>query len=223
MGKSQPKLNVVEPQTAVDTSRQALREAIERHDEISTRLTKVRTAQTKADDEHRHARDNVHDIKTALEVAEKDEGRFLAARALGELPSDEQSPVTKLTAQLQQAEAELASKEKLCAALAQQGAELEQSLGYARSRLDDAVIEALIAAPEVKRLFESYANANQSVVDIEAKISALPFGRKQEIAANTIDRYWFAHRYEARADASAAWRNACAALRENAGAKLPDE
>ena len=163
------------------------------------------------------------DIRAALDVVERDKSRYLVSIALGERSADEESPASKLATQLKASEAELQTISETVTALAEQAAELDQSLGYARSRLDDAVIEALIAAPEVKRLFESYASANQSVVDIEAKISALPFGRKQEIAANTIDRYWFAHRYEARADASAAWRNACAALRENAGAKLPDE
>jgi len=62
-----------------------------------------------------------------------------------------------------------------------------------------------------------------SVVDIEAKISALPFGTKAQDFRNTVDRLWFAHTYQPRADADAAWRNACAALRQNAGAELPSE
>ena len=163
------------------------------------------------------------DIRAALDVVERDKSRYLVSIALGERSADEESPASKLATQLKASEAELQTISETVTALAEQAAELDQSLGYARSRLDDAVIEALIAAPEVKRLFESYASARQSVVDIEAKISALPFGRKQEIAANTIDRFWFAHRYEARPGADGAWKAACAALKLNAGTELPSE
>jgi hypothetical protein len=90
-------------------------------------------------------------------------------------------------------------------------------------KLDDAVIEVLTAAPETKKLFESYRVARQTAVDLEAAISALPFGTKAKDFRNTVDQLWFAHGYQPRADADAPWRNAVAALKENAGAELPSE
>jgi chromosome segregation ATPase len=222
MAKQAPRLEVVEPSTAEAAARKKLREVIEHRTEITTRLDKIRTAQQKADGEKREASDTVFNVGAALEAVEKDESRYLVQRALGERDADEESPATKLKAQLQRAESELATKEKLVNALAEQAAELDQSLSSARSRLDEAVIEVLLAAPETKKLFESYRVARQTAVDLEAAIRALPFGSTVDFR-NTIDRFWYAHSYEARADADAAWRSACAALRQNAGAELPSE
>ena len=163
------------------------------------------------------------DIRAALDVVERDKSRYLVSIALGKRSADEESPATKLAAQLKASEAELQTISETVTALAEQAAELERSLSSARSQRDDRWIEALNAAPEVKRLFESYASARQSVVDIEAKISALPFGTKAKDFRNTVDGLWFAHTYVARDDADAAWKAACAALRQNAGAELPSE
>ena len=152
---------------------------------------------------------------------QKQEGQFLTAVALGEADAND-NPVVKLSTQLAEAENELATKEKLRNALAEQVAELKQRQASSSSRRDDAVIEALNAAPEVKRLFVRYSAARQAAVDLEAAIRALPFGYDSDFR-NGVDGSWAVRRYDARADAGAAWRNACAALKQNAGAELPSE
>jgi len=196
-------------------AREALAVAIAEFRERTERVAGIQRAKENLFEQRLEANRSVEAAKEAAEHAKQAAADSLVSKALGGADVGAET-ITDARWQRDELQQHLRDLESADTALSQQLPDAERAARWAAQKLRSAVAEALAAAPEVQRLFETYRRKQKEVA---ALASALRFvAGKGGMAA-----YWDATPADLYDDASVLqiWQAAIAALERDPNAQLP--
>ena len=194
--------------------REALAEAIARHNELTRRLTAIDAASTTAWTAHKAATAAVAAATAGVEKAKSDAGRHLTAVALGEAG---EAPVTVKAARLavQDAQDALDAAQSAREALAGQRKEIENLLVVSRLRLDTSVAAVIAADPATHALIGRFKEQLRDLTDMRRALEFIEAKLPPDL------RSWRSAEPWPELAGDAPWREALAALLQDADAPLP--
>ena len=195
--------------------REALAEAIARRDTATKQLVRIAAA-------HEHASETVYDLKDSvdkaiatLDEAKAGEGSYLAAVALGDADAA-LSPVKAAAAAVEEANDQLGTARRTRDALEAEMKAVESELMWAKSKLDEAVGDAVKADPATARLVAVFNEAERRFMSLRQAMGVVGTSRLPKGS-----EFWDCqHNWPALTDAPV-WQAAVTALASDADAPLP--
>jgi hypothetical protein len=197
--------------------RAALRVAVQKHADLTHRLTELTKAVPASDAAVMQARRNVEAAKEAAEKAKADAAAYASARALG-TAGTAPPPLRNARLKLTDCEDQLEIAKAAAADLAKQHKETEQSLSSARWDVEGAVAAVVRADPATQKLIEVFKRACRELADLREAVELVAFHfpqmeRLSLLSERIDDTPPCAKRRE--------WEAALAALETNAETELP--
>src|SRR5664279_2077462 len=210
-----PNMKLVGDAPPRSPEREQLAAAQERHGAATKQLVRIQAAHERAADTVYEAKDSVAKAIAALDEAKAGEGSYLAAAALGEADAA-LSPVKTAAAAVEQANDQLGTARHMRDALEAEIKSAERELMWAKSKLDDAVNDAVKADPATARLVATFSEAERRFMSLRQAMGVVGTSRLPQGS-----EFWDCqHNWPALTDAPV-WQAAVTALRTDADAPLP--
>ena len=194
--------------------RARLAEAIERHAELTRRLAAIDTAQSTAWTAYKAATAAVAAATAAIEKAKVEAGQHLTAIALGESVAAPKS-VQQSRVEAQAAQDQLDAAQSARAALAEQRRETADLLATAKLSRDDAARKVVETDPATLALVATFKNKLRDLTDMRRALEFIEAKLPPDL------RGWRSAEPWPELAGDAPWREALAALLQDADAPLP--
>jgi chromosome segregation ATPase len=195
--------------------REQLAEAIARRDTATQQLARIQAAHERAADTVYEAKDSVAKAIAALDAAKAGEGSYLAAVALGEADAA-LSPIKTAAAAVEEANDQLYTARHMRDALEAEIKSAERELMWAKSKLDEAVGEAVNADPATARLVAVFNEAERRFMSLRQAMGVVGTSRLPKGS-----EFWDCQHSWPELPDAAQWKAAFEALRTDADAPLP--
>ena len=195
--------------------REDLAEAIARRDTATKYLTRIQAAHERASETVYDLKDSVDKAIAMLDEAKAGEGSYLAAVALGEADAA-LSPIKTAAAAVEEANDQLYTARHMRDALEAEIKSAERELMWAKSKLDDAVNDAVKADPATARLVAVFNEAERRFMSLRQAMGVVGTSRLPQGC-----EFWDCQHSWPELPGAPVWQAAIEALRTDADAPLP--
>jgi hypothetical protein len=208
---------------AEPTARQRLADAVAALNAARDRLERLEAAFHEAGEASLQAAMALEAQEEAVRELAASASARLAARALGELPSDTDA-LAEAERALDEAQRRRLEAVEVRAALEAETQTQQQRVEWSERAVADAVAAALCGDPAVERLLTAYDKACGTVADLGAAIRTLPLRAVPKHHHALTERWDAVNRGSLPPDVPQAprWRHAIEALRRGEDVSLPD-
>jgi len=210
-----PNMKLVGDAPPRSPEREQLAAAQERHGAATKQLVRIRAAHERAADTVYEAKDAVDKAIATLDEAKAGEGSYLAAAALGEADAA-LSPVKTAAAAVEQANDQLGTARHMRDALEAEIKSAERELMWAKSKLDDAVNDAVRADPATAQLFAEFSKVERRFMSLRQAMGVVGTSRLPQGC-----EFWDCQHSWPELPGAPVWQAAIEALRTDADAPLP--